>query len=144
MVKTFFDLIGLDIRRTDRAKNNLEWLIPHDIKTVFDIGANTGQFAIKIHKTLPNAKPFSFEPIQECYRQLVNNTAKVENCHAFSFGLGNEKAMMPINVGTFMPSSSILPMADLHKQAFPYTADAHVSKVRIRQLDLVANDLSFD
>jgi hypothetical protein len=38
------------------------FLSHHDIRTVIDIGANTGQFAGLIHRLCPNARILSFEP----------------------------------------------------------------------------------
>ena len=41
--------------------------------TVLDVGANTGQFALEIHKILPQAMIYSFEPLKDCYEQLMHN-----------------------------------------------------------------------
>jgi FkbM family methyltransferase len=145
LTKLLFRLCGLDIRRFKLAENNnYGWLVKHNIGTVLDIGANTGQFALMIHKILPYATIFSFEPIEECYNKLAENMTKVPKFHAFNYALGDTENDLEIYINEFTESSSFLPMADLHKRAFPYTAEAHLKKVKIKQLDVVARDLSFE
>ncbi len=61
---TFYKM-GLIVKLV-RPDNNL-WLQNRNIKTVLDIGANTGQFANLIQKILPQANIISFEPIKKCY-----------------------------------------------------------------------------
>lgn len=70
--------------------------------------------------------------------------ADVPKFHAFNFGLGDSDDEMEMHVNDFRPSSSLLPMADLHIRAYPFTAKTHVEKVRIRQLDIVARELLLD
>ncbi len=142
--KMIFRLCGVDIRCVNPAENNYGWLVKHNITTVLDVGANTGQFAKMVHKTLPHATIFSFEPIEECYQKLIKNMADVPRFHAFNFGLGDSDDEMEMHVNDFTPSSSLLPMADLHIRAYPYTAKTHGEKVRIRQLDIVAQELLLD
>lgn len=144
LTKTLFRRCGLDIRRVKRTEYNYGWLVKRNIATVLDIGANTGQFAMIIHKILPHATILSFEPIEECYQKLIKNMADVPKFHAFNFGLGDSDDEMEMHINDFTPSSSLLPMADLHIRAYPYTAKTHGEKVRIRQLDIVARELSLD
>jgi FkbM family methyltransferase len=128
----------------DPTENNYGWLTKHSISSVLDIGANTGQFAQMIHKLLPNAVIFSFEPIDTCYQELIKNMADVPNFRAFNYALGDTDTNMQMHVKDFTPSSSLLPMADLHVQAFPYTANEHIEEVKIRRLNEVARELDFD
>ena len=139
--KMIFRLCGVDIKRVNPAENNYSWLVKQNITTVLDIGANTGQFAKMVHKILPHATIFSFEPIEECYQKLIKNMANVSKFHAFNFGLGDSDDEMEMHINDFTPSSSLLPMADLHIRAYPFTAKMHGEKVRIRQLDVVAQEL---
>ncbi len=144
LTKTLFRVCGLDIRRVNPPEDNYGWLAKHNLATVFDIGANVGQFTMMIHKILPHAKIFSFEPIEGCYNKLAENMTNVSNFHAFNYALGDTDTNMEIHVNVFTPSSSFLPMAKLHKQAFPHTDEAHLKKVKIKQLDLVAQELNFE
>jgi len=44
----------------------------------------------------------------------------------------------------YSPSSSVLPIADLHKQNYPFTAKEHLTKVRSARLDDIAKDLKIE
>ena len=58
---------------------NQPWLLQANINTVFDIGANVGQFAILIHEVLPTARLYSFEPLENCYEELKKRMKEVNN-----------------------------------------------------------------
>jgi hypothetical protein len=67
------EAIGLKRRGIDYEHyRNLRrrWLLDADIKTIFDIGANTGQFARLANAVWPNATIYSFEPLPECFESL--------------------------------------------------------------------------
>ena len=128
VTKSLFRLCGFDIRRVNPSEDNYGWLAKHNIAAVLDIGANTGQFAAQIHKLLPNAAIFSFEPIKKCYQTLINNMADVPKFHAFNYALGDTDTEMEMHVNDLTPGSSLLPMADLHVQAYPYSDKTHVER----------------
>ena len=125
-------------------KLNQPWLLEANINTVFDIGANVGQFAKLIHEVLPTATIYSFEPLEDCYEELKKRMGKISNFKAFNFVLGDTDGETEFHRSEFSPSSSVLPMADLHKQNFPYTAKDTIIKVRSARLDNIAKDLPIE
>lgn len=141
IVKNAFLALGLDIRQVPRESRRFVWLKNQNIKTVFDIGANTGQFAMMIHNVLPEASIYSFEPLKDRYEQLITTMQHVAKFRAFNYALGDEHSETEIHRSKFSPSSSLLPMADLHKQAFPYTKEKTVERIRVRRLDEISQDL---
>jgi FkbM family methyltransferase len=60
-------------------------------KTIIDIGANTGFYAMALAQAFPKAEVIAFEPIQTTYSQLVGNIRlnKIKNVEAFPIGLYN-------------------------------------------------------
>ncbi|NJM49203.1 MAG: FkbM family methyltransferase, partial [Alkalinema sp. RU_4_3] len=120
---------------------NLTWLKSYEIKTVLDIGANTGQFAEKARRLFPGAKIYSFEPLASCYQALIGYFEGVEGFQAFNFALGDRSGEAEIFCCDYSPSSSMLPMGEVHKAAFPYTKDQTVQKIQIRRLDDLADQL---
>src|SRR5262249_21391438 len=99
------------------------------------------QFAEQIHAILPEAAIYSFEPLRECYEQLLRNMGHVPKFRAFNFALGSEATETKIYKAEFTPSSSILRMMELHKQSFPFTTKASLEKIAIKRLDDVTGDL---
>jgi FkbM family methyltransferase len=111
------------------------WLSAMKIKTILDIGANTGQFSTEIRKILPIAKIIAFEPLKDCYEELVKKGESLRYFEAHNFALGDKEDKVKIHRSEFAPSSSILPMGDLHKEIFPHTKKTFYEEVEIRRLD---------
>ncbi len=139
--KSLFRFLGLDIRRAPQFEP-YEWLKEKNINTIFDIGANTGQFAWQFHRLFPDVEIYSFEPLENCYKELLKNMRHVPKFHAFNFALGDKNGKAEIHHNNFSPSSSLLEMEKLHKEAFPYTDKVCVEEIEIKRLDDVADNLS--
>ena len=56
--------------------------------TVFDVGANVGEFTDAVINLLPNAKVFSFEPSPEAYDKLKKRFSNVPRVSAVNMALG--------------------------------------------------------
>jgi FkbM family methyltransferase len=137
MIKFIQDILykmGLIVKLV-RPENNL-WLQNRGINYVLDIGANTGQFANRIHEILPSVKIISFEPILSCYHELLENTKSIP-VKAYNYALGEVEEKQEINISQHSPSSSLLPMADLHTQVFAGTGFKEKETVSIKKLDQV-------
>jgi FkbM family methyltransferase len=117
------------------------WLRNAGIKTILDIGANTGQFAKSIHQLFPEAALYSFEPLSDCYEELIANFANVPQFKAFNLALGDETGSVEIYRSEFSPSSSLLPMAELHKNCFPFTKNQSIEEVKVVCLDTISKSL---
>lgn len=118
------------------------WLRNTQIKTILDIGANTGQFAKYINQIFPQAILYSFEPLEDCYNELVSNFKQIPQFQAFNVALGDKAAQMEIHRSEFSPSSSLLAMAELHKNAFPHTQDQTLYKVDVVRLSDIGKTLN--
>ena len=142
-IKKLLRRCGLDIRRRPPYEP-FEWLRDWNSRTVLDVGGNVGQFAVQIHRTLPEARVYSFEPLGDCCDQLRKVMAGVSQFQAFDFALGDATGRTQIHRSDAPESSSLLPMGQLHKRAFPYTAQTHVETIEIRRLDDIAADLQIE
>jgi FkbM family methyltransferase len=123
-----------------RPENNI-WLQNRGIKTVLDIGANTGQFANRINEILPEVTIVSFEPIKKCFDELLLNTKSI-NVKAFNCALGEVEEQQNINISAHSPSSSLLKMADLHTEVFAGTNFVETETISIKRLDDIFADLN--
>lgn len=144
MIKFFQDIffkMGIIVKKV-RPENNL-WLQNRGIKSVLDIGANTGQFANRINEILPNVNIVSFEPIKKCYNELLQNTSNI-NIKAFHCALGDVEEQMEINISAHSPSSSLLKMADLHTEVFTGTNFVETELISVKRLDSVFSNLNIE
>jgi FkbM family methyltransferase len=118
------------------------WLRELDPKTILDIGANTGQFAVAINAIFPDTRILSFEPLPDCFEQLKRNMAKAKNFAAFNYGLGDKAGELPFERNAFSMSSSFLKMTRTHVDAFPFTSRSSTVQVQVERLDEVAPSLN--
>lgn len=128
--------LGVDTRPHER------WLRRLNFATVLDIGANTGQFADDARKLSAAAMIYSFEPLRECFDLLRDGHAADPRFKAFHMALGDEAGEVVMHKNEYSQSSSLLPMAELHKSAFPQTRNVAPEKVRVACLDVIAAELN--
>lgn len=65
------------------------------VKTVFDIGANIGQYAMTLKRLYPHIVIYSFEPNHDIFEILRRNSSQVSGWHVFNFGLGDKDEDRP-------------------------------------------------
>lgn len=105
------------------------------VRTVVDIGANRGQFALAARKSLPAAQIFSFEPLPApaaVYRAVFS-----DDVHAtlYETAIGPKSGDGVIHVSGRDDSSSLLPIAATQDGLFPGTAEIGTQIVRVARLD---------
>ena len=113
-----------------------------NIGVVLDIGANEGQYSQELRKAGFKGRIFSFEPLSEAYKNLKLNAAHDEKWHTFNFALGEVDRMALINISKHSPSSSILPMTSLHREAAPGSEYISEEQIEIKTLDNIFDTLS--
>lgn len=118
------------------------WLKAFSFATVLDIGANVGDFSYTIRPVLPDAQIYAFEPLPDSYRLILEHLQGAAKFDAFNVGLGDQAGELEFQRSSFSASSSFLKMAELHKSAFPFSADNTAVKVRVERLDDFASQLT--
>lgn len=136
--------VGIDIHRYIKQPDKLSWLQSFNIKTVIDVGANTGQFKREIREKLPDAFIYSFEPIRECFEKLKEEERTDKIFMAFNFALGESNTVSIINKSSYTLSSSLLSMSNIHKEAFPHTKDSTPETIEVRRMDDALKDINMD
>jgi FkbM family methyltransferase len=145
VIHAAFRLIGLEVKRIRASDvNRFVWLQQKPIRTVIDIGANTGQFAAIIHGLFPRARIYGFEPLPDCYQQLMDNMGGVPGFVAFNVALGDQDGEGQMHRHSFTPSSSLLPSSPLLTRVFPHTGQDRVDTVSVRRLDTIATQLELE
>jgi FkbM family methyltransferase len=121
---------------------NKPWFYDLQIDTVLDIGGNIGQFSKTMRFMLPDAQIYAFEPLPSCYKIMSNLMQGDAKYLGYNCGLGEKAETLSIVQNSHAPSSSFLPLADKHKEAFPYTAEQQQIQVPVRRLDELADELT--
>jgi FkbM family methyltransferase len=148
-VKSMIHSLGWELKKVDKdiqskKEKSVLWLKSLDLKTVLDIGANDGGFAHHIRAILPDVKIYSFEPLKDCFEKLRDSFVEDSKFFPVNLALGDKSEISTIYRSSFSPSSSLLPMADLHKQAFPYTSEQYEERIQVVRLDEAVSQLDID
>jgi FkbM family methyltransferase len=146
-LRSLLHAVGVDVRliknleaaaqAARRDQEFLAWsLLGHcGFETVLDIGANEGQFATLARRLWPRAVIHSFEPLPDVHRLLLSNLGALGDAHAHRVALSDRNGHSVMNASAFSPSSSLLPMADLHRSEWPQSAQHQSIEVPIMRLD---------
>jgi FkbM family methyltransferase len=111
------------------------WLRTLDVRTVIDVGASDGGFARRIRATLPHASLFCFEPLPKPFDALRARFAQDPNFRAAQMAVSNAPGMVSFQENASSGSSSLLDMADLHREAYPATRSSTAIAVECTTLD---------
>ncbi|HEX4707476.1 MAG TPA: FkbM family methyltransferase [Candidatus Udaeobacter sp.] len=118
------------------------WFATSGIKTVLDVGAHMGEFAQRIRTMLPNAELVCFEPLEEPFTKLTERFRGQPNFRAVRYALGDKEGQCEIHHNEYAPSSSLLPMAKLHKQSFTFAVKEKTEMIEVRRLSDVVRELN--
>ncbi len=102
---------------------------------VYDIGANAGAFSSAFAKVKNISSVIAFEPLPDVFETLVERVKGLPQVSCFNVALGDEPGIAPFYRSEFSPSSSLLPMDQLHKSLFPFSAQCEETSVEVVRLD---------
>lgn len=135
--------LGVEVRslrriqneRRDREVQRWRVLKSHGFLTILDVGANEGQFASIARRLWPEACVHSFEPLPDVHATLAEKFRGDPKVRTHNIGLGAVQRVECMHRSAFSPSSSLLPMAQLHQNEWPHSAGNKIVEVRIERLD---------
>lgn len=98
----------------------LKQLDHHRIRTIIDVGANDGGYAAWLREIGYQGDIFSFEPMTKAHGQLVLRAHADLAWHVMPrVALGAAPGTAVLHIAGNSRSSSLLPMAELHRTAAP-------------------------
>lgn len=144
LAQSIFRIAGYDVRRIRPPQHPVNKLIHQiarrGIDVVFDVGANTGQFARELRSVGYAGRIVSFEPVRATFAQLASNAGLDPQWDAINCALGATEGTATINVSRNTWSSSIRPLAKGIVQIEPAVEYVSQELVPMRTLDgLFAN-----
>ena len=103
-------------------------------RTVIDVGANCGQFALVTRKCFPQAQIVSFEPLvgpANRFRDLFQRDPGVILHQA---AIGPDTGESTFHVAAMDDSSSLLPISSMQDRIFPGTFEIRTEMVKVGRL----------
>jgi FkbM family methyltransferase len=134
-VKRALRTAGLDVRRRQSPEHEFACLRDIPVRTILDVGANEGQFALILRRLFPQATIHSFEPVPAAYARLAKAAARDSKLHAYAVAIGDHAGEIEFEVNEFTPASSILRSTRALADCFPYAAVTHAQRVAMTTLD---------
>jgi FkbM family methyltransferase len=116
--KAFIRLTGYFIYKKKHLTTGVDVLLDisnhfpdafREMRTVVDVGANTGQSAQRFHADLPNCTIHYFEPDPATYDRLVENTRSLNRVKTYQLGMGNKAEKKELHIGKHSAWNSMQP-----------------------------------
>jgi FkbM family methyltransferase len=137
LVKRTLNGFGFELHRLSHsALYNAAGLKAMRIRTVLDIGANSGQFARYIRSIVPDAQLFCFEPLAGPFSKLETMAGRDHLMRVFNFALGACEATAEMFEHLdHSPSSSLLSSTEITHHLYPQTRRKARVRVPVKSLD---------
>ena len=112
------------------------------IETVFDVGANVGQSALKFRSAFPAARIHCFEPVSSCFDALKSAVAGDSRIHCYKSALGSQRAESRIFLTDHSTTSSMIRPENClgHEDVVVDTLDQFAADAGIQRIDLLKVD----
>jgi FkbM family methyltransferase len=106
----------------------------HGIDVVFDVGANSGQYARELRQLGYRGRMVSFEPLAAAFATLRAHSAADRRWQVEQLALGDVPGRAHINVAGNSVSSSLLPMLETHARSAPASAYVGTEEIAVDTL----------
>ena len=106
IIRSIINPIGYDIvkyRTSSPPHIVLDHLRMHNIQTVLDVGANTGQYSNGLRKAGYKGRIISFEPASQAYHELKIRALRDKNWQTFNLALGEANEFSSIHISRHSP-----------------------------------------
>ena len=138
--------IGYDISRftpkTHQIARRRQIFKLYEIDTVLDIGACSGQYALKLRSEIDYSKRIlSFEPLRTSFELLKTNAKSDPAWEVFNFAIGDIKGKQEINIAAYSDCSSLLDMLPSHLKSAPNSKYIGKEIVEIKTIDSLFHNL---
>lgn len=138
-VQALLGRAGWEIRptTTDADQRRSRLLAAEGIDLVLDVGANVGQYGMRLRANGYRGRIVSFEPYETAYAQLQRTADRDALWDAHRLALSDEEGVAELNISSNSFSSSLLALTDRHVESAPGSSYVATESVRARRLDAI-------
>ena len=156
--------LGLYVFTKGSVPKGVDWcldLTEHlrnvQVKTIFDVGANTGQTAVEVHRAFPEAKVLSFEPVHSTFLSLKNGTQNYPWLSCYNIALSSQRGTAAMTSVPGSVTNSLALNVPQHKAAElagqeatevvvletidQFGSENHIERIEILKIDTEGHDL---
>jgi FkbM family methyltransferase len=148
IIKKITRKIGFDIKRyspkqIENGRNAFidirSFLKGIEEPTIFDVGANVGQSALRYVKDYPNSRIHSFEPSPTTFDKLRTTCSSHSQVNCWNYGVGSENGVLEFLENNHPDMSSFLPPSE-----FAWGKIIKKTDVKVVSLDSFAQEQQID
>ncbi|WP_421800293.1 FkbM family methyltransferase [Haliscomenobacter sp.] len=121
----------------DDSVIRMKMMTHFNIDTLLDIGANIGQYALRMRAMGYQKKIISFEPLKSAFEELKKASFNDHTWLINNYALGSEDTSSTINVANNSFSSSILNMLPAHLSSAPESKYVAKEEIDIKKIDSI-------
>ena len=142
LIRELLRNFGMDICLYPSSHERLlhELFKRNNISTIIDVGANTGQYAMRKRNGGFSGKIISFEPLSEAYTKLEHAAKNQLNWVTLNMALGDFDGASEINKSGNSTSSSLLSMQNKHYENAPTSKYIGKETIQVSRLDTIYDD----
>lgn len=131
--------------------HDLDWYLPNTrIRSVFDVGANVGQSALRYAQEFPDAVIHSFEPVASTFATLSQAVPARVHCHQIALGAAQDSGRMVKQGKTemfYLLGDKAVPDTAVLEQVSVDTLDGfcgrhHISRIDFLKIDTEGSDMA--
>jgi len=127
-------------------KRVLECLSKHDVKSIFDVGANIGEYSVILNKYFPDSTIHAFELSEDTYITLAQNIKGLKNIICNNVGLSD--VHQKIKMKYYGKNNTLNSLIDFDanekfemKDAYVITGDEYMMEKNIEVIDFLKIDV---
>ena len=117
------------------------WFEEYGVSVVFDVGANSGQYALELRKHGFTGSIVSFEPLSSAFTELKKNALGQKEWLIINKALGAARGSAEINIAGNSWSSSLLDMLPKHLESAPESKYVTKETIAVSTLDAECDEL---
>lgn len=132
---------GLRLKFTEAAFNLGDLSVCDRLKkagvtpaSIWDVGANIGQFALSAATVWPDVPVFSFEPVPAAFCSLEKLAARFRSIRPFHIALGAQAGSATMHITNSTQSSSLLKLHKNHLDMYPEVRESETREVPVSTL----------
>lgn len=139
LINSFLQKFGFTVNRYPNVdvRRRKYFLNQYKINKIFDVGANTGQYAMHMRKLGFKGEIISFEPLSKAFIKMQENAKDDIKWKQNNYAIGDKNEKTIINISNNSYSSSISDILETHTKAAPDSFCIGTEKIEIKKLDSI-------
>ena len=132
---------GIPVQPREEDFRHTKLMASREVTVLLDVGANTGQYALRTRNAGYRGRIVSFEPMRAAFAELSARVAADPAWECRRQALGSSAGESELHVSRNSFSSSLLEMEDRHLRTAPESAYIGTERISVLPLDSIWDEV---